>query len=57
MDKILDKMHKLASELVKEWNRETFNQIFRLADEFDTFVAEMENGICIEDDVYYYEWK
>lgn len=48
---------KLAKELTKEWNKETFNKIFRLGVELNIFVAEMDNGICIEDDVFYYEWK
>ena len=53
----MEEMIKLANELVKEWNKETFNKIFRLGTELNIFVAEMDNGICIEDDVFYYEWK
>lgn len=50
-------MYRLANELTKEWNRDSFNKIFRLGIELDVFVAEMDNGICIEDDVFYYEWQ
>lgn len=53
----MQEMYRLASELTKEWNREKFDRIFRLAIELDIFAAEMDNGICIEDDVFYYEWK
>ena len=53
----MEEMYRLANELTKEWDREKFNKIFRLGTELDIFVAEMDNGICIEDDVFYYEWQ
>lgn len=53
----MEEMIKLAKELTKEWNKETFNKIFRLGVELNIFVAEMDNGICIEDDCFYYEWQ
>lgn len=53
----MEEMYSLAKKLTKEWNRETFNKIFRLGNELNIFVAEIENGICIEDDIFYYEYE
>jgi len=53
----MDEIFKLASEIAKEWNTEKHRRIWHLAEEFDVFVCDMEDGICIEDDVFYYEWE
>lgn len=53
----MEEMVALAKELIKEWNKETFNAIFRLGNELNIFVAELDNGICIEDDVFYFNYQ
>ena len=53
----MTEIYRLASELVKEWSRDKFNRLFELATELEIFACEIDNGICIEDDVFYYEWK
>lgn len=53
----MKEIYRLAAELTKEWNRDKYNRLFELAIELGVFACEVDNGICIEDDVFYYEWK
>lgn len=68
--KMVSKLNELANEIITEYTWEKFNEIFKLASDWNSkhiekeeiFVAEIyaedgyqNDGIMIEDDIYYYE--
>lgn len=65
---MVSKLHKLANEIIIEYTWEKFNEIFKLASNWNSehiekeeiFVSEIysedgyeNDGIVIEDDIYY----
>ena len=54
-EKAFQKMCNIASELKIGWTRDKEMKIWEMADEYDIFVGELDEGIQIEDDVFYFE--
>lgn len=54
-EKAFKKMCKIAGELKTEWTKDKEQIIWNMADEHDIFVGELDEGIQIEDDVFYFE--